>query len=460
MMPGVGLDYLAMCCVFPMLVVGTLWAWARYPSFGAFAGSVSVAVVAAATCAASLRVARDVSRTDRLVGDALSPECGAPGRSFGDRERWPGLVTHAWPLTITEAEAADLSVPPFDGAMRPPISLDLRAIGASTIGTYSLDTARHVEAFEAAHGEIGPQEVVMVEIRGDVPASSLDRLHFGAHESLEVEWFWIAGDRLVLYRDVDGGTLELRDSALALVASATNTGALAEPIDSLAIDRAGGAWVALDREPPTLGHLTEAGQWTRTEVTSIGPTLDGLSSATDGGLCVWTNAERGAAHVEGDPPRAHGWPLAQVIVDRGIEQIAIVIAWIAVALSLRRLASVGRPWWAVRGGRVRVGELKDAGALWAEPGAPERALKPAAWFGAQRDGPAVVVDARVVASDPAYRESARETLHARWVVTGTRDEVVRWLRERWHRTLSFTGLVLLVIGGTAVFVAIAAVSGH
>jgi hypothetical protein len=461
--PAVGTDFMLWCCLFPLLGIGAMWAWARVPWFGRFAGSLVLTLLACSTVVGTVLVARDLAATDRLVGAEENVECGSPGGPLPGRAS-AEIGTHH--IEMTPAEADSLGLPPRPGTE--PWDVTIRMLGSGAIASYARDPARGQAVFFASAGELGDDEVVFVALRSHVADAPLEPEQIIAHETLELGWFWLVGDTLVVYRAADGGTLELRDDQLSSFARATGTGALAEPISSLVDDGARGVFVLTGDDGPTaIGHLTADGRWTRSEIGAVGGELSALSPARSGGLCAWRGQRPGARHVDGDPLRSAAWPITLVISDRQVELIAIAIAWLVALFALRAVGPHARPWWALVRRRVRVGEVtrpsSDA-ASWSEKGGAERTLETGAWLGFEsasaKPEAAVAIDPQVVSASPAYRDTARETLRARWVVRGTHGEAAWLVRDRLLAAASRIGVVALAIGIPAIGVAIAVVLEH
>jgi hypothetical protein len=461
-------DYLLFCCVLPLGALAVPVLWSRVSWFGPVVGSLVLVSLACALPIATALAWRDVARTDRLLSWAQASECGSPGTTLVAGRRLRAVVAQT-SAEMTRGFARENGLPAQGDAWR----AVLRTIGTGVLATYAIGTPGGTTTFSGSDGEIGEEQVVFVALRRDLDDVLLGApvaLRSGAvvaHETLDVSWFWIVSDMLVIHDDHAGGTLELRDLDLRLRTRATGTGELREPIFSGLSDGAGGLYFAVDGQPVTIGHLTADGQWTRTQTTLDVRGVGGLSEARSGGLCVWSNMPgRGVAHLEGDPLASRAWPLWLALQDRLVELIALAIAWLALLLAARHMRSLAQPWLALRRGRVRVGEVRDARtehAIWLEPDHADRGLRASEWLGftgvLAEPEPAVLIDVAATPSDPSYRTSARDELGARWVVLGNLAQARASLFARLRVGASAVGFVVLLTGIPAVAVAIAIATG-
>jgi hypothetical protein len=458
-------DYVLCCFVLPVAAFGALWAWVRVPAFGAAAGTVSLAALAIGVPVATVLVGRDVARTDRLVAWAITRECSRPalaGAWYPDEiqqrsiEMSPELATQAGLPARTEAQ--------WPATLR----RNPHWLLTGTLLTYAIDAEHGSEVFVGSEGEIGEQRVVIAAQSRDAmdslmaapPALHVDAIL--AHETLDVSWLWIVDDTLATYDDANDGTLELRDLDLRLRARAIGVGALGDPMTALVSDAHGGLLLAVDGSPLAIGHLSADGTWTRRATSLPLHSASRMVSARRGGLCVFgDDAHRGAFLLDGEPLAARAWPITTVLEDRQVELIALWVAWVVAVLAARRVARPFRPWWSLRRGRARVGRVHDArsdGATWNDGAHADRAVRAEDWIAflaapAEAE-PAVAIDVTMAATNPAYRDSARETLHARWVVRGTENEAARLLAKTLRETVSWVGFLVLLVGVPAMIVAI------
>jgi len=425
-------------------------------------GAVSFVVVSGGLLVALVSIPIVLPR-DRLTSDAEvqrhCPGAAVPLESLDAADRESRDLT----VTLSEARAAGLPAPRYAdyGLLFEPVAtspeehfdVTIRPLGTRWVGWYEAapDPAQPGRRFALLTLRAEPR--LRTELVGLVER----------HDTVRARLLRVTGDRIAIHRGDAEGTLELRDSTLALRASAS--GLWAERA-RLFPNGAGGvcALGGGDRHA-VFWHVDADGRTARRPMESdFGGFLDlfHLYSCDVDGFCF--GARGGTMRMEGDPLRPVSFDLLTIARDNKPLVLALLgaivsllLAFIAlrsrlrVVLALRRAPLVGRLRTLGLGARVLIDERGDEHPI-------ERidalvGFDPA--LEGDGDEPCVALGASSLTAGGGPYRGGRTRLFLRLLIAGTLDEARALARRRLLDRMSYVGLALLVTAAPCLLIAFA-----
>lgn len=421
------------------------------PEFRHRAGAVSLFAVIGGLLVALVSIPF-VVRSDRLTSEAeVQRHCGSRldsldtlyEREFGYRD---------FDVTVSEAQAAGLAVPephrwsvsgePITTSLEDHFELRADRVGGRWIGWYPVEPVRGRFMLLAFTREPRDRAEVLRLVE--------------RHEVVSARWVRAIGDTIAIHRGEAGGTLELRDASLTILASASEVGQALELLD----DGAGGGYaLAYENADRLFSHIAADGRTRRFKLQHRIVGHAGLYSQHGDGFCFRIHG--GMMRVEGDPLRPVTFDLATIARDNQSLLLALLGGLLSLAVGFAFLRRHLRLVLAHRRAPL-VGGLRTLGdrtrVLIDERGEEHPIERIDAFVGFDSatdsdDEPCTALGVTSLGADGGPYRGAPARLVLRVVIAGTLDEARALARGRLLDRMSYVGLALLVTAGPCLVIA-------